>query len=319
MIETTNLGSTERTFVLDVAKPPRKIAIVGKAPSSSSLAPYEDESWEIWVLGDSALHPEFKRYSRTFELHDLDNGFARWIPQYQEFLKTDQGKPLYIQAAHPDVPHGTPYPRREIKAKYGPLLHNETGEQVHYFTNTISWMIALALYEGATEIGLWGVDMAQHGEGLLSEYAHQRPSCELWVGVAIGMGVAVTIHSASDLCKTPCDYGFNPAPNSMRLKHKARSGDLKKGKTKAIQQANEATFNLRRLKSHREYWQGRLLGVIGTDEASEKVREELVEKIAQLSAAIENADDQRQEFVQKICAYSGGEESQMYWGQHIFG
>ena len=47
-----------------------KVAIVCGAPSSEFLAPYDDESWEIWVLGNRLDRHLDKRVTRVFEIHD---------------------------------------------------------------------------------------------------------------------------------------------------------------------------------------------------------------------------------------------------------
>ena len=63
-------------------------------------------------------------------------------------------------------------------------------------------MLALAIQEGFEKIGIYGVDMAQD-----SEYGHQRPSCEYFVGIARGRGIQVEVAEKSDLLKAPYLYG----------------------------------------------------------------------------------------------------------------
>jgi hypothetical protein len=89
-----------------------------------------------------------------------------------------------------------------------------------YFTNSISYLIALAIYElkGVEQgsiIGLWGVDMAQQGlqsgsvaGWFTSEYARQRPSVEYWLGIAEGLGIKIHVPDQSDILKTACIYGY---------------------------------------------------------------------------------------------------------------
>ena len=55
------------------------IAIIGKAPSSRLLAPYDDDSWSIWSLSDN--HTVLPRWDEWFELHDLD----RYKESYGEY------------------------------------------------------------------------------------------------------------------------------------------------------------------------------------------------------------------------------------------
>jgi hypothetical protein len=49
----------------------KTVAIVGLAPTSCSLAPYEDEDVEIWCLNESHAFPQWlKRWDRWFQIHD---------------------------------------------------------------------------------------------------------------------------------------------------------------------------------------------------------------------------------------------------------
>ena len=72
----------------------------------------------------------------------------------------------------------------DIKRKFGSVLGwygngdpvgvDETRmDRRLYGTNTVTYMILLAIAEGATHIGVWGVDMAVD-----TEYHYQRP-CEI--------------------------------------------------------------------------------------------------------------------------------------------
>lgn len=206
----------------------RKVAIVGKAPSSRDLAPYGDKSWEIWGLGDLWRH--IPRYDRWFELHDLDAGKERWPDDHVQWLKTC--KNLYVAHPNPELPNAKLYPKAEILAKF-----------FRYFNNSVSWMTALALHEGVTDLAFWGVDMAQSdpASGANGEYEHQRPSCEFFIGVAAGMGVRVTIPEQSDLLKTPRLYGFETHTGECYLKLKAREKELKQRLATAEQKEQQAT------------------------------------------------------------------------------
>jgi hypothetical protein len=72
-----------------------------------------------------------------------------------------------------------------------------------YFTNTISYMIALAIYEEFEVIEIYGVDMA-----VGTEYNEQRPSCEYYIGIAKGRGIDIKLPAACDLMKARHIYGF---------------------------------------------------------------------------------------------------------------
>lgn len=59
-----------------------------------------------------------------------------------------------------------------------------------YFGSTVDYALALAIHEGFSEIHMYGVNMANN-----EEYAYQKPSCEFWIGYAMGMGIEIVNHS----------------------------------------------------------------------------------------------------------------------------
>lgn len=174
------------------------IAIVGFA-SSRSRAPYDDPSWEIWGVNELYMVEDVKRIDVLFELHDLS-----WIregkrnPKHIEWLKK-ASIPIWMQAHYDEIPQSVPFPKDQLVERFG-----------RYFTNTISWEIALAIVLGAKKIALYGVDMATD-----IEYTSQRPSVEYFVGLARGMGIEVYVPPESDLLKTPYLYGFEDGELSV--------------------------------------------------------------------------------------------------------
>jgi hypothetical protein len=188
----------------------RRIAIVGKAPSSLGLAPYHDATWQIWTLSDLVLCKQAPRYDVQFELHDWE--LVKQRGPYYEWLCNAQHKPLCVQKPQPELtgPGVFTYPLAEIVEQYG-----------GYFTNTVSYLIALAIATGPDEIGVWGVDMAQS-----DEYRAQRPSCEYFLGMAVGRGIKITVPAQCDLLKTAGLYGFDPKVSDLCAKLKARSQEL---------------------------------------------------------------------------------------------
>jgi len=171
----------------------KKVAIVGYTPTRV-YAPYDDERWEIWGLNDLyRWKNEVPRWTRWFNMHqDRPSPGARtpYAKCLEEYAKWDC--PVYLLEKHPDIPNSVKYPLKEVIDEFG-----------GYFTNSISYMIALAIYEGFDEIGVWGVDMATD-----TEYDHQRPSCEYFLGIAVGRGIKVYVHPAADLLKARTLYGY---------------------------------------------------------------------------------------------------------------
>lgn len=183
-----------------------RVAIVGTAPESVGLAPYEDESWEIWTCSGLAL--QGRRFDRHFELHRYDEIARGWTgsvehdaqmaESYMQFLaRLTAPQIVYLQEADPKIPVSRTYPIDMVFEAF----------PERYFASTIAYMIALAIMEGADEIGLWGVDMALSSE----QYSGQRASAEWLLGIAQGMGITVTIPPEGDLLKIiePYAYGTN--------------------------------------------------------------------------------------------------------------
>ena len=170
----------------------RKIAILGTAPSSIALAPYNDPSWEIWNIGANQVHGQ--RFDRWFELHTkyvLESAGA-WVPRLP-FLK-EAGNKLIVGhlCTNEELPEAQLFPLKEITEVFG-----------SYFTSTVAWMIALAIYEGVDQIGLWGVDMI----GDL-EYSYQRSGCEYMLGIAKGRGIKIVLPPQCPLLRAERMYGF---------------------------------------------------------------------------------------------------------------
>lgn len=187
------------------------VAVVGKAPSSRGAAPYHDDEWEIWTLSDLVPSGQAARFDRHFEFHPLDWFKVDGQPSdYYKWMAGIRDKPVYLQELADDIPAGQLFPKDEIVRSFGT-----------YFTNSVSWMIAAAIYLRPKRLGVWGVDMAQN-----SEYEKQRPSCEYFMGLAAGMGIEVVVPDTSDLLKCRRLYGFEDVTNDMWKKCQARRQEL---------------------------------------------------------------------------------------------
>jgi hypothetical protein len=207
----------------------KKLAIVGFAPSSYAEAPFADDQWDVWTLNEAYTLPGVARADRWFEIHlrqEVD--ISTRDKNHIEWLRKQRAFPIYMIRKFEDIPMGVDYPIRDIVAHFARL-----GNGAKYLTNTISYMLALALWEKATGksdyeyIGVWGVDMAQGGIwGQPSEYAEQRPSCEFWMGVGVGLGVYVYVPPASDLLKSPGFYGYEGDGSEMRMKIRSRITEI---------------------------------------------------------------------------------------------
>ena len=132
-----------------------------------------------------------------------------------------EGATVYLQESRPvEFPEAKPYPYAAVYEYFKHCL----GGKRRYFTNTISFQIALAVMEMEARpddthwIGIYGVDMMTGaGGGVNNEYGWQRPSCEYWIGRAEARGIEGVIPTESDLMSSAFVYG-DYAGNQYRTK-----------------------------------------------------------------------------------------------------
>lgn len=165
-----------------------KVAVVCGAPGSQHLVPHDDPSWDIWVLGNRLDNYKGKRVTRVFEIHD--KCVEQHGEQYPKWL-VDQGIPLVVGREFPaTAEHVQTFPFDEANALFGS----------EYLTSSTAYMMALAILDGASEIGVYGSDMSVDDH----EYFWQRPCLEAWIGFAKGRGIRVTIPEVSPIGRS--DY-----------------------------------------------------------------------------------------------------------------
>lgn len=166
----------------------KKVAIVGGG-GGSEHAPLTDPTWEIWGVNavvrpccvrNALAEPTAFRADRWFELHDLTErvcrnrrakGYIKWLAQMPV--------PLYQFHGRRDAKHSVQYPIDKIVSYFGGL---------DYFACTFAYELALAIMEGFTTIGLYGVELSSAREALV-----ERPCVEAWLGFALGRGVEVLV------------------------------------------------------------------------------------------------------------------------------
>jgi len=230
--------------------PNKKVAIVGTS-HSWLLAPFKDETIEIWGVNNGFINIKDKRKNRWFDVHTIEhrtdgNWYRRWktefrgqrVNDYIEDLK-NLGCPVYMQQVWPEIPNSVKFPIEKVMSYFG-----------KYITNSISMQIAYAIVENFGEIQLWGVDMSAG-----TEWAYQRPNAEYFIGLAVGIGVKVLVPAESDLLKTLYMYAYEERDKSewikksevveknMNIKMNRISGEI-------LQLQNELEFKKKTLEQH---------------------------------------------------------------------
>jgi hypothetical protein len=182
----------------------RKIAIIGTAPTSRGLAPYEDASYEIWACSPGNMG-QVPRVTRWFELHDVgvstNPEHRGWSIPYYKWLN-EQTFPVTMLTKNDAIARADVYPIREMIAEFGRL----------WFSSSIAYMMALAIREKVDEIAIFGVDMAADQE----HYTAQRAGCHRFMEIAGERGIAVKVPYESSLSRPPPLYGYEEMTHISR-------------------------------------------------------------------------------------------------------
>lgn len=191
---------------------PRRIALLGSAPSSIRLAPFGDGRWERWGCSPGcAQQIKPGDADAWFEIHAWDTGRSDLDAGYIAFMRAIDG-PVYTIVPVPELPNSVAYPLDAMLKRFGN----------RFFTSTVAYMLALAIAQQPrpVEIGLWGIDMAAN-----SEYFTQKPACHYFFEKAEQAGIRINVPPQSDLLQPLPLYGFHEV-TPMARKLAARHDEL---------------------------------------------------------------------------------------------
>lgn len=151
-----------------------KLCIIGKGNGWAD-APGDLETWGITQTNLR------RKVNRVIDMND----YALWGEAEAEEARRSREKAKLDGIPYIDRDN---YPLNEIVKAFG----------TDYFNSTVDYALALAIHEGWKQVDLYGVNMAN-----MTEYSHQKPGAEFWVGYAMGRGIKVNIHGKmSSLLKT---------------------------------------------------------------------------------------------------------------------
>lgn len=164
----------------------RKVAIIGSSQPSLDYAPWDDPAWEFWAHTSVVNKLPKDRCDLLIDTHPSHcfretkkNGFDN----YYEFLQRSR-VPVLMNDVYPEIPASVRYPFEQVKQQYP-----------FEFGSLVAQMVGLALLQGVTHLGFWGVEYRD------MEYVDQRPNTVLWIGIAIGQGVQIVLPPCSTLLK----------------------------------------------------------------------------------------------------------------------
>lgn len=133
---------------------------------------------QVWGLNQQATWQGIE-LDKCFVMDDLKLRMPFYAGyEFCDWLKTYE-KPIITSRAYPEWPTSEDYPIKEIAHYFGLPL----GVAMY---SSPDYMIALAIYEGATNIDLFGVDMSTENNPY-----EMRAATAQWIGAAHARGVLV--------------------------------------------------------------------------------------------------------------------------------
>ena len=141
----------------------RKIAILGTTPTRMTAPLADDSGWEIWTIGPGGK--DNNRWDRLYEIHGV------WPDSFKEYLDdlraVEAPQEVWTMIPLGDAKSAHLYPKEEVLGKFSRDM---------WFSSSISWCIAHALYESdmnpenpVTDLGCWGIDL-ESGEEYIAQF-----------------------------------------------------------------------------------------------------------------------------------------------------
>jgi hypothetical protein len=194
------------------------IAIIGSHPGTRAEFDFNRSDADVWVFNEALKSDWCKRADAVFQLHQpviWRSSTNRNDPKHYEWLQTTS-VPVYMLDHFEDVPSSVKYPLDEIIAD---VFGNN--QQIPYFTSSIAYAIALAVYRGYKRIEIYGVEMETQ-----TEYEHQRIGVAYWIGIAVGRGTEINFHSRTMFIEPL--YGYEGGTKIEIEHYQARVDELGK-------------------------------------------------------------------------------------------
>lgn len=179
-----------------------KVALVGFMEQNERTAPYDDPEWDLWC---------FNMGNRLGFMHDAQGRFRadRWFDLHEEHAQDAKDLawihkcpvPLYLTHAFSDNPMTRTLDLVDLQMRLS--LRAGRLMRCDYFASSYAYAMALALADGYTTIGFYGMDLDWGRERIV-----ERGNLEYWMGVAEGLGVTLEIGPQCKLLTHPGLYGI---------------------------------------------------------------------------------------------------------------
>lgn len=236
-----NVGAPVDTLHADPPLRSRHIVLVGFAETRHD-APYTDPNVEIWTMNQTSML--MPRWDRLVEPHDRacvarETAASLRIAHYENRLKAERERPIYMEHAHDDIPNSVRLPWERFRERFGefvPKIYSQGG----YITSALDWLMCLAIDKLITEpapetarddvalgtISIYGFDLTAD-----DEYGKQRPGATFYCGYAAACGIRVNVPEACALLTADGLYGFAGGErmtmlDGVKAQHEARMTEI---------------------------------------------------------------------------------------------
>lgn len=185
-------------MAFSIFKNKKKVAICGTGNGWENLPLQSDHT--IYCLNDYVSFEKFQIQPDILFIMDILDEKPKIVSGIDNLGEVvarinKLNVPFISPYKYAEIPKSEAFPLEEAAKRFGTL----------YFSNTIAYMVCYALLQGAEEIEFFGVNQAG-----AHEYMEEKGSVEYWIGIAVGMGVKVTINGKdSQLLKHKGRYGKN--------------------------------------------------------------------------------------------------------------
>jgi hypothetical protein len=240
----------------------KSLILVGMNPKTRNLIPWDSDA-EIWTLNEAYVNKWLKRYDVLFQLHprwdwERNNNFAD--PNHPRYIKAESGACLFCSGTGEAMKEGQvePCPHCEdgkytvpdhrngkfivmqddnndvpkcVKLNIDKMVEEFCENGKPYFTSTFAHMLVYAFLMNYREISIYGFEMESD-----TEYIHQRPCAEYWIGYGRALGIKIEAPGSKILTGTHYAYETNVQGYRTRLELRVNhlKDQLQKAEAEAI-------------------------------------------------------------------------------------
>lgn len=241
--------SAEQLAAPAIAKPLRKIAILGTTPSRMEGPVNGEDGWERWTIGPGGK--DAHGWERLFETHTVwPEDFAGYLndlskvkaPQAVYSIVSMKQRMEHWAASHKK---DSEWLAKTIEGDWSAnvVIDRDALFEKHrrmWFSTSICYALLLAIEEGANAIGMWGIDLESD-----EEHIAQHMGCAHFLDLARLAGIDIHMPKGCGL-----ERDLNPYPDRYET-HLALTYEKKKQYIEGLLAQQEAQYEGKKMEVYR--------------------------------------------------------------------